>query len=234
MKALNNYLLLMMSISLGCGTESRPIDKAMIIAIDRTDPLLLYPNAETISAQLGLKQDIWQGIEVTVVFIQDRDAGESKRITLAWESKWTGNTTIRKAKVEQFKKELRAALVPIKSPGSLGHSIIYRNIAKGLIVLSACQATKKYLLVYSDLMENDQLNFYKPQTIDRIRKDPDSIKQRLEQIAAMPDLSGIGVWFLYQPASYEANNLYRDIAHFYTQFLEAKGAVLHVENTFNP
>jgi hypothetical protein len=234
MKILNNYLWLMMSISLGCGTDPTLIDKAITIAIDRTDPLLLYPNAEAISAQLGLKQDMWQGIEVMVIFMQDTDSGESKRITLARESKWTGNTTIRKAKVEQFKKELGVALAPIKRSGSLGHSIIYRNIAKGLTALAACQATKKYLLVYSDLMENDQLNFYKPYTIDRIRKDPDSVRQRLEQIAAIPDLSGIQVWLLYQLPSYEANNSYRDVAHFYTQLLEAKGAVLHIENTFNP
>jgi hypothetical protein len=234
MKSIINYSLLLFILSLGCSNAPTGLDTAMVIIVDKTDPLLVYPTTDDVSVHLGLKQDIWQGIQVTVTCISDKDVNDTEVITLEKESRWAGNTTLRKAQVAHFIDELRKALGQTTGKESLGHSIIYRSVAKQLNELKTARANKKYLLIYSDLMENDGVNFYDPETFSLLQVKPDSIGQRLENTVSIQNLNGVDVWLLYEPPTYLANHTYRITAGFYKQLLESKGATTHIEKSFNP
>ncbi len=235
MKSITNYLLLLLLILfLGCSNAPAGIDTAITILIDRTDPLQVYPDADDISTHLGLQQDPWQGIQMTVTFISDKDVNDTRIVTLEKEDRWTGSITLRKARIARFIKELHAALIQAKGRVSLDHSIIYRSIAKQLNALAATNAAKKHLLVYSDLMENDGLNFYTPKTFLLLQTKPGDVGRGLEHIAPIQNIKGVDVWLLYEPATYEANHTYRITASFYKQLLESKGALAHIEKSFNP
>jgi hypothetical protein len=235
MKSITKYSLsLLLFLSQGCSNAPAGIDTAITILIDRTDPLQAYPEADDISDCLGLKQDPWQGIQMTVTSISDKDVNDTRIVTLEKEDRWTGSITVRKARIARFTKELRAALIQAKSQVSLDHSIIYRSIAKYLNALAATNAAKKHLLVYSDLMENDVLNFYAPKTFSLLQTKPDNVRRGLENIAPIQDSKGVDVWLLYEPVTYEANHTYRIAAGFYKQLLESKGAIAHIEKSFNP
>ena len=88
-------------------------------------------------------------------------------------------------------------------------------------------------MVYSDLMENDEISFYDPKILALLHIHPDTIRQRLEKGVSLHSLAGIDVWLLYDPASFKENNNYMAIANMYKQMLEAKGAKVHIEKTFN-
>ena len=235
MKSITKYsVLLLLFIFQGCSNVPAGIDAAITILIDRTDPLQVYPDADDISTHLNLQQDPWQGIQVTLTYISDKDVNDTRIVILEKEDRWTGSITLRKARIARFIKELRAALIQAKGQVSLDHSIIYRSIAKQLNALAAAHAYKKHLLVYSDLMENDVLDFYTPKTFSLLLTKPDNVRRDLENTAPIKNLKGVDVWLLYEPATYEANHTYRIAAGFYKQLLESKGAIAHIEQSFNP
>jgi hypothetical protein len=82
-------------------------------------------------------------------------------------------------------------------------------------------------------MENDEISFYDPETLDLLHTHPEIIKKRLDKTAVVTNLTGIQVWLLYEPASYKENNTYMSIAGMYKQLLESKGATVHIERTLN-
>jgi|SRR6185312_12265944 len=235
MKTMHNYLWLMLYLSIGCSSSPSATNTTeLTILIDQSDPLRLCPDAGAITAELGLKQNIWQGIRITITTISDKDINQLTVVTIEPESRWTGNTIIRNAKIERFRRELHTALAEAEKPSILGHSIIYRAIAKALNRLAATPSKKKYLLVYSNLVENDEVNFYDRKTLSEVKEHPERIRQQLEKTASIGKVPGIQVWLLYEPASFEENNTYMGIANFYKQLLEPNGAAVHIEHSLNP
>jgi hypothetical protein len=236
MKKLTNHTWKILLLALLCAAcDHKPIsnDKDLIVLIDQSDPLKITPNADEVTAQAGLKEDMWQGIKVTIDYISDKDVNASKVVTLEKANRLSGNSELRAAQAIRFKKELRTALSCTGNESSLDHSIIYRTIAKQVNSLSSSTATARVLLVYSDLMENSDLSFYDRETLVLLRTHPERIKQQFEKSAMLRHLSGMEIWFLYEPASYMENSTYMSIANIYKQLLESKGATVHIEKTLN-
>jgi len=236
MKKIFNYCIVILLPTCLCGAcknTTLDYDKELVIIFDQSDPLRVNPDANEISSQLGLKQDIWQGIRIGFTYISDKDVNAEKVITIEKGDRFIGNTQLRTAQVVHFKKELRTAMVGTGTERSLEHSIIYRTVAKQLNVLSSSKATNRYLLLYSDLMENDEISFYNSITVTLLRTHPAVIQQQLVKGVSLHNLSGIQVWLLYDPASFEENNIYIAIANMYKQLLESKGAIVHIEKTLN-
>lgn len=235
MKTARYYLLLIVSVMCGaCITQQPALDADMTIVIDQTDPMVLYPTAEAVTAPLGLNRNPWQGVRVAVTYISDKDINQTSMVTLGRESAWSGNLAIRKAKVQHFIRQLHHCLTGMKSANFCQHSIIYRTIARQVNMLAVSPASAKFLLVYSNLYENDEVNFYDPQTFELIRNSPQSIQKRLEAATPIAALRGLQVWLLFNPASYKENNNYMVLAGFYQRLLQAHGATVHIENQFTP
>lgn len=230
----NRIAVLIVLLCASCNNASNQYDKELVILIDRSDPLRVNPNADEIISKLGLKQDIWQSVRVLVSYVSDKDINAGKLIELAHASRFTGNKQLRGAEVEHFKKELQAFLKDTHMRGSLTHSIIYRTIAKHLNVLSASNAKEKLFLIFSDLKENNaDISFYNPTTLAQLHSKPETIRKELNKGITLNKLSGIQVWLIYDPVSFEENNTYMPIAQLYRQILESKGARVHIENTLN-
>jgi hypothetical protein len=216
----------------GCKSVPVQFDQSLTILWDKTDRLQAYPKAEDISEQIKLRENIWQSVQISITSITNNDINERKFVILPPENQWIGTEAIRRSKINHFNKELRTALTDNKPNLPLGHSIVYRTILKELTALPAMQAGKRYLAIYSDLMEHSEVDFYNPNTFQLLRSNPDSIKKELEQSGQLPNLSSICVWLIYNPPTYEANNTYMAVARFYKQLLESKGAIVHIEHSF--
>jgi len=226
-------LLLLTGITGGCEVHPPVTDTSITVIGDQSDPLKIKPEANEICSLLDLKHNIWQSISISITYISDKDVNTQKGVFLEKANRFTGNTQLRRAQVEHFKKELHTALSNSNNSGSLDHSIIYRTVANQLNSLSASTASNRYLLLYSDLMENDEISFYNPATLALLRTHPEAIRLQLEKDVALHDLSGIHIWLLYEPASFEANNTYMAVAKMYRQMLESKGATVHIANSLS-
>jgi hypothetical protein len=103
MKPIIQYALpvLLFLWSAGCTPQSTTIDVDIAIICDITDPMVAYPNPEEITSQLGLTANPWQGVRITVTYISDKNINDVQVVTLDAENRWTGNTTLRKAKIQK-------------------------------------------------------------------------------------------------------------------------------------
>ncbi|MDB5124816.1 MAG: hypothetical protein JWP94_2945 [Mucilaginibacter sp.] len=231
MKRLNRCLYLIMFVCVGCKSGPVQFDQSLTILWDKTGRLQLYPKAENISPELNLKENIWQGVSIIITSISDQDVNDRKFVTLPAENQWVGTEAIRLAKINHFNRDLQNALADsIASP--LGHSIVYRTILKELSTLANSQSKNRYIAIYSDMMEHSDVDFYNAETFQLLRANPDRIKKELERSGQLPSLSGIQVWLIYNPRTYDANNSYMVVARFYKQLLESHGAIVHIEHSF--
>jgi hypothetical protein len=216
-----------------CNTRQQSVDTDITLVVDRTDNVILHPTADGIISQLGLQDSPWQGIRIKLTYVSDLDINPTTVIALEKENEWGGNLTVRRAKVQRFKNQLRECLQKMRRADTCQHSIIYRTIARQASNLATSPSTKKYLLVWSNLRENaDNINFYDPQTFGLLKTSPQRIRQRLEATCPLSRLKGINVWLLYNPTSYRDNNSYMPLAGFYQHLLESHGAKVHLDSKF--
>eukprot|EP01037_Dinobryon_pediforme_P007928 gene7928-8000_t len=217
-----------------CNTSPAIPDTDIAMLIDQTDTMTSYPSADGVTAPLGLQQNPWQGVRVRLAAITDKDINETTVISLDKESEWSGNRIIRMARVQRFKRQLAAQLATMKANHPCQHSIVFRTVARQAKALAASPCRNRYLLVWSDLYENDEVNFYDSQIINLIKTSPQGIRRKLEATNAIADLHGLKVSLLFTPTSYKQNNRYMVIANFYQQLLTAHGATVHIDSKVYP
>jgi hypothetical protein len=233
MKVILKYTTVAMSIVLiGCSKPSNPYDTAMTVMIDETDKLPVYPTSQALLAPIKLADNPWQGLQITLVGITDKDVNTIKTISLPKEDRLTGNVTIRQGKVRRFVADLQADLAHFDSTRNYPHPIIFRAIAQQATVLASSPSSNRLLIIFSNLRENSEANFYNPQTLALLQRNPDVIEKQLEANSPLPSLGGTQVWFLFAPASYHQNNIYMPIARFYEGVYKAHHAEVHIETQF--
>jgi midasin (ATPase involved in ribosome maturation) len=101
---------------------------------------------------------------------------------------------------------------------------VYFSIAEKLNELSQHTADVKCLLVYSDLMENSSLSFYRKGKLNELINDSDSLNNELDSQLKINSLNGITVYLLYQPADSMQDEQFKIVSKFYRELLEQKGA----------
>lgn len=219
-------------VLIACKKPSGPYDAAMTVMIDETDKLPVYPTSQTLLAPFKLTDNPWQGLQITLVGITDKDVNATKIMSLPKEDRLTSSITIRRVKVQRFISELQDNLARFDSTKNYPHSIIFRAIAHQATVLAKSTSSHRYLLVYSNLCENSEVNFYNPQTLSSLQQHPEVIEKQLRTFSPLPSLNGIQVWFLFAPPTYQQNNVYMPIARFYESVYKERQAEVHVETQF--
>lgn len=109
------------------------------------------------------------------------------------------------------------------------NSECYATIAAECIKLSNSPASQKYLLIYSDLMENGTiLNTYSRKGQNLITNQPEKVIKIFLKAKPIPqDLRGINIYFMYRPITRMQDESFSKMVVIYRQILEARGA--HVE-----
>lgn len=218
--------------SISCTNQTTYYDTEISVLIDRTDKLSVYPTAERILALAELTDNTWQGVKIRVSYISDKDINEETIFAIPQQNRLLYGTKKREAEVARFVKTLSAFFTSIDTTSTYTHSIIYRSVAKHANILSTSPARKKHLLVYSNMMENSEVwNFYDPATLTVIRENPEAICQVIERSAPLGTLSGVDIWLLHTPATYEENTTYMSVARLWVALFEQKSARVHIQST---
>jgi hypothetical protein len=228
---INSSIIAIFCITLSCKQATEKSTEC-IQFIDNTDDLSSKPNVNQIIKMYDIDKDIWQSLHITVSFLSNKDLTPAKSLSLENENRLLASKQLRISKVENFKRALRKALI-VDTTSSFEHSIIYRTLARNLNALSKSKASKKHMIIYSDLMENGEISFYNKKTFALLKTDPNSVQSILENDEVIHNLKGVEVWFIFSPRSYEQNMTYMTVANFYKNLLEAKGAKVHIQQNFS-
>ena len=225
----NICVIYILNIFMACmGDQKEGTDKDIIIAIDYTDSLLLYPKTDDVLNLTGLDNNPWQGVKLEITGISDKDMNQSKSFYLPSQMRLTGNKQQRAAQVEKFSNEIGLYLKQVRYTKELNHSIIYRSLVQCLNKLALDKSKQKQLIAYSNLMENSDVNFYDTATFHQIQSDYLKVKHRIEIGSSFQNVAGIQTWLLYNPTSFEDNATFRITSNFFKQILEEKGVKVQI------
>ncbi len=216
-----------------CEQQNVDNDTVMCLMVDQTDPLTVKPEASTLLAPFRLKENPWQGITIKIVNVAATDVHRTETVSLPSENEYTGNLTVRTANIARFKDKLQRCLASFDCIHSCPRSIIFRSVQQEATLLARSTAPRRLLVLYSDLRENSNVNFYNPETLELVRRNPALVAKKLTENKGMPDLSGIHVYLLYSPASYKQNEVYMPIAHMYEQTYTARHAHVYIQSQFS-
>lgn len=147
----------------------------------------------------------FSGGEIKLSLINE--VSDSKSKTIKIETGVSGlmgeNPLNRKDEVDRFYKELENSFTQILNKANWGTdaSKIYQKVTRELIKMKSTTADKKYLIIYSDMLENSNLfSFYGANWKSNILKmveDPDATLEKLaEKGPALPDLSEFTIYII--------------------------------------
>lgn len=228
---------------ISCKTET-PQNTAVCVLIDVTDERFRDDNftSENLPKLLSLmKLDKetggFSGGEIKLSLINE--VSDSKSKTVKIEVAETGmlgeNPLNRKDEVERFYNELEQAFSDVLGSADWGTnaSKIYQKVTRELIKMKRTEADLKYLVIYSDMLENSNLfNFYGQNWKGNIEKMMDEPEKTIQQLSAkgpaLPDLSEFEIYIISTRTSVNDEKINLS-EQFWTTLLEYQGAVV----TFN-
>ena len=203
--------LLIISVLFSCKPEKTQTT-AVIVLIDVTDERFkdnqfTEENIPKFLQLMKLNKETggYSGGEIKFSLINEVSDSKSRKAQIA--SGETGlmgeNPLTRKDEVNRFCDELDIALSEVleKADWGTNASKIYQKVTRECIKLSREEADRKYLIIYSDMLENSKLftfygNNWKSQ-IDKMINEPELTMEKLgAKGPSLPDLSDLEIFII--------------------------------------
>uniref|UniRef100_UPI003216377B hypothetical protein n=1 Tax=uncultured Draconibacterium sp. TaxID=1573823 RepID=UPI003216377B len=235
-KILPLFILLLSFFS--CKTET-PQKTAITVLIDVTDERFKDSNfvSENLPKFLRLMKlnketGGFSGGEIKLSLINEVSDSKSKTIKIdVGETGMMGENPLnRKDEVERFYNELEQSFSSIieKADWGTNASKIYQKVTRECIKMNKTEADRKYLLIYSDMLENSsQFSFYGQNWKKRIEKMMEEPEKTIELLAqkgpALPDLSTFDIYIIATRTSGNDEKINLS-EQFWTTLFEYQGA----------
>ena len=197
---------------------------------DVTEKHLSQPESAEILPLFGLDQNKWNGGDFRFGNISDVSYTPAREVKIGSANQWLSNEYDRANEIKGFYSDITKTLTDAQND-SVGkwHSSVYMPVAMELNRLSQSKATRRILLVYSDLMENDpNFSFYKDETLNQLASNYNLLSKKLNELMPLQNLSGIEIHLLYEPPNVVSDGRYKIVSAFYKKLLESKGATVTI------
>lgn len=210
-----------------------PKTKTVEISVlrDVTDSELAKPDINDLYTMYGLEHDKWNGCKFRFSNLSDVSLNYTSEIELLPEQALFSNEIERGAKLDKFRTEIESTLSKA-GEDSIGrtHSAVYEPIANELEQLSKSNSEKRILVVYSDLLENKpEFSVYRNQNPRSEKPDADIVSREFKIHHPLPSLTGIIVYFIFQPANISEDEAFHFMSGIYQKLLEEKGATVYIK-----
>lgn len=227
-------IVTVMILIVACTSEN-PFDTEVVVVRDITELHLSQPKSVEINALFDLDKDKWKGALFHFVDITDVSYNRTYEASIEGENQCLSNEFERRKKVEGFYTDISKILTGSEKD-SIGrdNSSVYAPIARELNSLHKSTASKRILLLYSDLMENTTgMSFYNGQKLGLLKTNPDSISKYFETLVPLENLKGIKIYIIFQPDGIGHDEQFKIVSGFYKRLFEAKGAVVQIAANLN-
>lgn len=231
-------VLVLLFLLNSCKTET-PQTTAISVLIDVTDDRFkdddfISENLPKFMSLMKLDKETggFSGGEVKLSLINEVSDSKSKTIKIeVGETGMMGENPLNRLdEVEKFYTELSASLSDILSKADWGTdaSKIYQKVTRECIKMSRAEADRKYLIIYSDMLENSKLfSFYGQNWKSQIEKMMTEVESTIEKLSkngpVLPDLSELEIFIITTRTS--GNDEKINISEqFWTMLFEYQGA----------
>lgn len=206
--------------------------------VDVTDPLTVIPDSTALLEVLGLEDDRNISARVGITVITDKvlnpvtefvlpDKATSDKNNISDDVHYRDKEIL--AFYSNITRALRQIKIPKDSTEALTRSEVLTTLGKELQKLKEDhKSSRKILYVFSDLMENGVFDAY--HTPMATENEKESVKQMISKMKLLPDsLTGIRVYFFYNPHDREADTRFGNISAVISEILREHGATVFIQ-----
>jgi hypothetical protein len=212
-------------------TQPTRTQTEVVLMHDRTQEFSARIIAADITPLFELDKDKWSGARFRSLDVTDVSYNPATEFVLEkGGSQLLSNSFDRDKQAKKFESEVTVRVDSLSSD-TVGkpRSSIYIPLARELNLLAKSTSEKKYLILFSDLLENtDGVSFYRKQTLSLLQVNPDTIASALLAKMPLENLSGITVYLIYQPENALDDDTFRITSNFFKTLLEQHGATVIV------
>lgn len=204
---------------------------AVTIMTDITeDNFLALPESSSVTNFFGVSKNVWDGFHFRLRTISDIEITPVLEADLEPKCQYISNIYERKKLANEFLEKMKNAIE--ESNGMVSgkkRSYIYVSMIAELNHLVKIQAENRVLLVYSDLNEySSVVNFYSKKHFSLLQQHPENVVELFKAETLIPDLTGITIYFIYQPHNSEEGERFSLISKFFKQLFESRGAKIQI------
>jgi hypothetical protein len=224
-----------MVIFLSACISSQTNTTEVVVLRDVTEKNMIQPKADDILKLYDFSGNNWNGGRFRFSDISQVSRNQTQQVRMESANQWLSNKFQREDDINHFQKSI-TEIVNKAGQVVMGkdNSSIYIPIAKELNLLSQSKSEKRIFIVYSDLMENtEELSFYRKNDFALLETEPKLLQEKFEKLSEINSLSGIQVWFIYQPSDPISDKQFNIISEFYRKLLESKGAKVNISANLN-
>jgi hypothetical protein len=218
--------LMLLSIS-SCNPFETQDTKVTSVMEDRTEThFKIRPKSEDISAHLGMENNPWRGTIFRFTTVSEIDYNQQTEVVLEPENKITGNSYLRKKKIQDFKNEITGILNYTRDSLEQKQSAIFLPVIRELIHLSEMEGAAKELILYSDLKENDSewFSFYRSSNLKTLQENPDkAVELFLSKVPDGTKFNGVSLHIIYEPLDSQDNKEFRLMINIYQRVFNKLG-----------
>ena len=203
---------------------------AVSVIGDRTDHVKVAPSEEVLKIYNISDDKIYQGVSIRYKDVEDISLGEVQTFNVPAEYALFSNSNQRVEAMKNFEKQVKQMFDNSQKnyKGTQAHSLVYKSVIGEANLLSKADADQKYLIIYSNMIDNGDINMYDPLVLDLIVKHPDQVMESLDRVMKVESLNGLRVLIVYQPESYSDEKLFLAASHFYDLLLTHAGAEVKI------
>lgn len=226
----NLIILVVTELVLLCISSCNPseTDNSRIYSVikDRTEhDFKATPKADDILNHIHIENDLWGGTILRYTTVSEIDYNQQRELSLLAENKFTGNSYLRKKKVQDFKNEVSQLLEHSVDSVNQSKSSIFLPVIRELDHLSQMGGAKKELILFSDLKENDSwFSFYNPSDLKSLQSEKEKIaKLFLSQIPKDARIKDVSIIIIYEPLDASDNQEFRLMVDLYQTIFKKLG-----------
>lgn len=235
MKITITILLISIAVLITACQTTKTTTTESVVLMDITDKSLVSPKADEIVKLYDFDKSKWNGGVFRFSDISQVSINPTQEASINAGNQWLSNEFQRKDEIKLFENSI-ADIITKAEQGttSQNKSSVYLPIANELNLLSQNKSEKRILIIYSDLFENtESLSFYRKKDFEKLKTKPEQIQKSLEEQASINSLSGIEIYFIYQPGDSKSDVNFQIVSGFYKKLLEDKGAKVNISANLN-
>ncbi len=220
------YSILILVMLFGACTAETPQTAVYSVLFDRTDPLLAQPNNSEITTFIDI-DDTEKNIRFRYSEISAVDFNPvTQLIRRGSQAGLFSNAVVEKQKADGFDKQLERILTISDSISPASHSSIFQPIVSEISVLQSMpKQYSKTLIVYSDLMENNNwISYFRSEKRLLLERNPKKlVRLYLEKAKGLSKNSNIKVHVVFIPKDNLENARFQKLQELYQHVFNQLG-----------
>jgi len=219
-------------------TEEPVTNTYLSVLVDKTDATYVELDSILIADLYGYdRRNLWNGSFFRLIGLTDRQYSRIIQYSISPGSRTKDLIVVRKKEVSDMLRSASAAIEKINaSSEAKDNSILWEAIIRELNYAANVKgATRKVILIYSDLLENSSwFSVYKDGKPVIPETDRDEVRKFFLEHVEIQNLSGIEIHIIHKSRSYKEDEVFKYMSQLYMELLQEYGATVIIGANFLP